>query len=305
MSEFISPVGRLVQGGMSLRVKNDMLTGKPKLDENGQQIHEQFLALAIRKDDPAWPAFYAQIYNEARAGFPHLLDANGAITHPRFAWKIQDGDGVDSNGKSVADKEGFAGHWIVKMASRYAPKCFHAGKYDPAQQIQNPDEVIKPGYYIRVAGVVSGNGVEANNKQAVPGLYISANLVELVGYGPIIQSGPDASKAFGTAPAPVLPPGASATPVAAPAAPGAAPPPPGGMAPPPAPAPAAAAPAPPAAAPAPLPPPAAAPAPLPPPAPAPAATARQMTAKALGNTYEALIAQGWTDDTLRQHGMML
>jgi hypothetical protein len=29
-----------------------------------------------------------------------------------------------------------------------------------------------------------------------------------------------------------------------------------------------------------------------------------MLPAAAGQTYEALIAVGWTDDTLRQHGMM-
>jgi hypothetical protein len=49
-------------------------------------------------------------------------------------------------------------------------------------------------------------------------------------------------------------------------------------------------------------PPAAAPAPLPPP---PAAPVRRMTDKAQGNTYEGLIAQGWTEALLIQHGLMV
>jgi hypothetical protein len=38
---------------------------------------------------------------------------------------------------------------------------------------------------------------------------------------------------------------------------------------------------------------------------APVPSARQMTAKAGGHTYEQLVAGGWTDETLRQHGYML
>lgn len=280
MTDFLSPVGRLVQGGMTLRVKNDPATGKPKLDANGQQINEQFLALAIAKTDPGLTAFMAIFTNEAKSNFPHLFNQAGACTHPRFAWKIQDGDGVDSNGKSVAGKPGFAGHWIFKMQSRYAPKCFHAGKYDPAQQIQEPDTVIKCGYYIRVAGSTAGNGVKPDNSQAVPGLYMSANLVELVAFGEVIQSGPDAAAAFGAAPVGALPQGASAAPVSAPpvGGPGALPMP--GMA---------------------LPAPNGAALPLPP----PAGPTYTMTASAMGGTREAFHGIGWTDEALITAGHMV
>lgn len=275
--EFLSPVGRLVQGGMTLRPKIDLNTNKPAVDEQGKPIMEQFLALAIAKNDPNLPAFYAIFNQEAQAAFPHLF-VNGQCTHPRFAWKIQDGDGIDHNGKSVATKPGFAGHWIFKMQSRYAPKCFHAGKYDPAQQIQNPDDVIKCGYYIRVAGTTSGNGVKPNDPKAVPGLYMSANLVELVAFGEVIQSGPDAAKAFGAVPLPAsLPPGAASAPVSAPGPVLAAPPLPGA--------------------------PVAVPLPLP--APVPTGPSYQMTASAMGGTREGLLALGWTDDALLAAGHMI
>ena len=44
--------------------------------------------------------------------------------------------------------------------------------------------------------------------------------------------------------------------------------------------------------------------PLAPPVPA-APPVRQMTAKAGGATYEQMIGAGWTDNLLREHGMML
>jgi hypothetical protein len=101
------------------------------------------------------------------------------------------------------------------MATRFMPKCFHAGRYDPSMQIQNPTEVIKRGYFVRVNVYVNGNGVKPNETNKKPGIYLSPNLVELVGYGEEIQSGPDAADRFGKAGAPVyLPPGMSATPVA-------------------------------------------------------------------------------------------
>lgn len=211
-TQFISPVGRLVQGSMVLHPKMDM-KGQPVKDDNGQPVNECFMAIAIRKDDPQLGAFYQLFDQQARMSFPHLFPDGGACVNPKFAWKIQDGDGVDSSGQSVADKPGHAGHYIFKMATRYAPRCFNYGKYDPSQQIQNPDDVVKKGYYIRVSGTIDGNGVQPGNAQAVPGLYVSPNLVELVAFGDEIVSGPDASKVFGGAAIASLPPGASATPI--------------------------------------------------------------------------------------------
>ena len=292
-TEFISPVGRLVQGSISLEIKKDMDTDQPVLGDDGQPIRECYVAIAIPKNDPGLPAFYALFTQTARAEFPHLFDAAGNCTHPRFAWKVQDGDGRDASGKSVADKPGFAGHFIFKMGTRYLPKCFHHGKYDPAQQIQNPTEVIKRGYYVRVVGKISGNGVKPNDR-ANPGLYVSPELIELVGYGEEIVSGPNAAGVFGRAPAVALPPGASATPVVS--TPGLAPNAPAlpGL-----PVSAPALPGVPALPGAPVMPtlPGAPALPLPP--------QFVMQPSAMGATREALHAQGWTDDLLIQHGYMV
>lgn len=256
------------------------------------------------------------------------------VMHRDFAWKIIDGDGTDANGKSNASKEGFAGHWVIRFGSAYPPRCFHAGRYAAHEQIQEKG-VIKRGYFVRVNGTVEGNG----NAQR-PGLYVNLDMVELSAYGPEIASGPDANDAFGSGPA-ALPAGATQAPMTpaaappppaapAPAAPApAAAPSPAAVSPapasPPAPAtqpytgymggptPAAPAPAAPVASPpvpaattAPLP--TAAPSSMPPPppaAPVPAAPAGpQMLPAASGATYEQMIAAGWTDDTLRAHGMM-
>jgi hypothetical protein len=316
--ELISPIGRFVQGSLSLEVKNDPTTNKPKLDDQGQPIKECFIALAIRKDDPGLPAFYQAIVQQARADFPTLFDANGNCVHPQFAWKIQDGDGVDQSGKSVKDKPGFAGHFIFKLGTQFLPKCYHAGKYDPTQMIQNPHEVIKRGYYIRVNLQVRGNGVTVADRTKKPGMFLSPNLVELVAYGEEIVGGPDAAKVFGAAPTPTqLPPGASMTPVGAPAA-TQMPPMPGRM--PALPGAPVAAPVAPAALPPMHPampmatglPPIGGPAvglPVPhltPPVPmAPAAPVYQMQPSAMGASREALIAQGWTDELLLQHGHMV
>ncbi|HEX8586153.1 MAG TPA: hypothetical protein VF680_17305 [Allosphingosinicella sp.] len=294
---------------MTLQPKKDM-KGQPVLTDTGQPVNECFIALAIRKDDKDLPAFYALYVAQAKLSFPHLLDASGNISHPRFAWKVQDGDGTDDSGQSVAGKPGFAGHYIFKMATRYAPRCFHLGKYDISQVIQNPDEVIRKGCYIRVSGTIDGNGVDPSNRQAVPGLFVSPNLVEMMpwAYDEIV-SGPDASKVFGSAPVPQAPPGVVVT--AGPLLTGTgAPPVPAGIITqqPPVGLPPAGLPglAPPAVA--------AAPAGLPgltPPGaglgPPPAAAGPQfiMQPSAQGSTREALHGLGWTDDALIGAGHMI
>ena len=329
-NEFITPIVRMVQGSMTLSEKIDMKTNKPVLDENGNKVMEAFFAVAFPKkipnesgvliDNPHFAAFYGQMYATARAEFPHLFDAAGNCTHPRFSWKLQDGDGKDYNGQSVSGKPGFAGHWIIKFGSRYAPACFRANQYDPSQRLQNPDEVIKRGYFIRVSGNMRGNGVKPTDTTNVPGIFLSGNLVEFVAFGEEITSGPDASKVFGQAPLASLPAGASAVPLGAPAgspAPGSAAP--GGM-----PLPGSAAPAggPPLPLPAggpPLPgvgaggpplPGAGVPAGLPlpgagAPPPPPAAPVYRMTPQAGAFTREQYLAGGWSDEKLIAEGYMV
>lgn len=327
-TEFLTPVGRLVQGDpFEAQTKN--MQGQPLVTMGGQPTQRYFIGVAFRKDDPNFPAFYQMLVETARASFPNLFDAQGQCSHPRFSWKLMDGDGVDDNGKSNASKEGFAGHWVVKFSSSFAPRCFHAGHYQPHEQIQDP-KAIPRGYFVRVAGTIEGN-----DNATKPGLYVNLSMVELAGVGPIISSGPDAASVFGGAPAAALPVGAQPLPMNA-AMPAGLPQLPGN----PLPAPAAAAPGlplPSAPAPAALPamtspssplavPPnpaflagpgaaaaAVAPAvgmPSPPMVPAaivpPAApSSPQMTALAGGATYEQFIAQGWTPDAMRAQGYLV
>lgn len=303
-NQFLTPVGRIVQGdvfepqtkdqqGNALTVKSGPNAGQP--------TQRFFVALAFAKTDPAFAAFYQQLVSTARAAWPQLFDANGNCTHPRFSWKIMDGDGVDDNGKPNNTKEGFAGHWVVKFSSSFPLKAFYAGRYAPQDQIQDK-HAIRRGYFVRIGGTVEGNG-----NQQKPGIYVNLNMVELVALGPEIVSGPDAASVFGAAPVGALPPGAQALPAAgAPA--GAMPAPAGSPA-----AMALPASAPPAAAVAPSPSVAVAPKPAftAPPLPgvtaAPPAPVYQMTAKANGATRDQFInsGQGWTDELLRQHGYML
>lgn len=317
-TDFLTPVGRLVQGDpFEPQTKN--MQGQPLMTQSGQPTQRYFIAVAFRKDDQAFGAFYAKLVEVARGSFPQLFNAQGQCSHPRFSWKLMDGDGVDDNGKPNASKEGFAGHWVVKFSSSFAPRCFHAGHYQPHEQIQDP-KAIQRGYYVRVAGTIEGN----DNAQK-PGLYVNLSMVELAGVGPIISSGPDASAVFGGAPA-ALPAGAQPLPMNAGAAPFApAPAAQGvpsipGMVPaasivttfPSSPTPTAVAPNPaflagPGGAPA-----AATPGVGIPSLPSALAvgvptappSSPQMTAKAGGATYEQFKAQGWTDEQMRAEGYL-
>ena len=301
--------GRLVQGDCFVAQTKDA-QGNLRVVKTGpnagQPAPQYFVAVAYRKDDPEWPAFFNLLLTTSKQEWPNLFPAtspaenlfgvmHGKPVNPQFSFKVVDGDGLDQNGKSNSDKEGFAGHWVVRYASSYAPKVvrptgpgtWEVMAFDPATGQKSP---IKRGDYIRVAGSVAGN----NNPQR-PGIYVNLNMIEFVGQGDEIVGGPDAATAFAT-PA-QLPPGAR--PVGAPpvgGAPAPTPPATGG------------APMPPATGNAPVAP--AAPAAPPPAAPsvaAPSATtspSRTMTAAANGVSYEAFIAQGWTDQQLIDSGMM-
>lgn len=214
-TDFLTPIGRLVQGDpFEAQTKN--MQGQPLMTMSGQPTQRFFIAVAFAKTDQAFPAFYQKLVETARGSFPALFNAQGQCSHPRFSWKLMDGDGVDDNGKSNATKEGFAGHWVVKFSSSFAPRCFHAGHYQPHEQIQDP-RAIQRGYFVRVAGTTEGN-----ENPTKPGLYVNLSMVELAGVGPIISSGPDASAVFGGAVA-QLPAGAQPLPMNAGALPGAAP----------------------------------------------------------------------------------
>jgi hypothetical protein len=219
-----------------------------------------------------WEGFWAQMNRIARRDWPHLFDATGRCTAAKFAWKVLDGDGVDDKGKPYGDREGFAGCWIVRFSSSFAPKVFHANRYAPADQVQDKN-AVRRGYYVRIAGTMVGNDNQQN-----PGLYMNASMVEIAGYGPEIQGGADPNAAFGGT-ASAAPSGMSATPLGST---GGAPPPP------------------PAAGPAtPPPPPAAGPV-TPPPAP----SGPQMLPAAGATTYEGYKSAGWTDEQLVAAGYM-
>ena len=73
MTDFISPVCRLVQGQPGLQVKKNQKTGLPEKDEQGNVIMESFIAVAIRKDDPQLMPFY-NLFAQTAQTFRYLRD---------------------------------------------------------------------------------------------------------------------------------------------------------------------------------------------------------------------------------------
>jgi hypothetical protein len=339
MTNFTTPTGRLVFGNpFTAQVKKDD-DQKPVLDKvTGQPVMEFTVGVAFAKSDPATTAFLAELRVADRAAWPQYFDAAGNRTAVAFADKIKDGDGLDRKGRPYSRKDGWAGHWIISFMSQYAPGVFaHDGR-----QWAQITTGVKPGDYVRVSGTTTSNMQTAASRTA--GMYRNLNMVGKVGDGAPIVVGADANEVFGAAPPPLPPgattvPQAPGVPLPL-AAPPPAPADPKALAiadgwiihpsavghyykgqevlpaadvlakyataPPPPPAPPAAPPAPPPAPAAPpydgymgAPPPA--PAALPPPPPAPA---RVMLPAANGATYDQLVAAGWTDALLVQHGMM-
>lgn len=276
MTEFTTPVGRIVQGNLYKGNDRDFL-GNPLVFKSGsnagQPRVDYYFALAIPKNGEAdWKQteWGKMIVDEATRAFP-----NGQPQQPNFNWKIIDGDSTvpDSKGTPPVNKPGFKGCWVMKLNSSFKPTIVNR---DGTQQLTE-EGLINLGDYIQVRVSVKGN----NSPNANPGVLLNHIAVAFIGYGEriVLDSTPDFSKVgFGQAP---LPPGVMDTPpegnfaqaqVQAPQQPQAAP--------------------------------AVPPVPAvlqPPTAQQPA---KRMTAKAKGATYEQMIAAGWTDELLIQHGYM-
>lgn len=315
---FTTSVGRIVQGDPWTLAPQTDTDGRPKLyksgKDQGKQMVQTYIALAIPKNDPLWPATDAVLRSESASAWPSLFPQGptGPCALPTFSMKVIDGDDatphIDPKTGTTwryCDKEGFPGHWILKLSSGYLPKVYE--RTAAGTHIEVTDKArLKRGDYVRVAA-----STKSNDNIQKPGIYVNIEMIELAGTGDaILGGGLDAATAFGAAPV-ALPPGATPLPPAVggftPPAPAAAP----------MPTPAPAYPAVPAATPAPPSSPAApysgymnAP-PAAPAAPAPAAPPPIPTGAVLtpagqaafpGGSYEGFIAAGWTDAALRQAG---
>lgn len=198
--QFTTPEGRVVTGhpmtGNGVTDKH----GQPVMDpETGRQKLEYYFGFAIPKgSETDWKQTqWGQVVQQA------AVDGwkNGEYNAPTFSWKIDDGDSQIPNkkGKKPAEREGWPGHWVLHLKTLFPVACFHVGKYDPLQQIQDKNE-IKCGDYGRVFLFV-----KANYPSESPGVYLNPDKFELTRAGqPIVSSsGPSAAEVFGGgAPAP-------------------------------------------------------------------------------------------------------
>lgn len=189
----------------------------------------------------------------------------GRTQREPFAWKYFNGDE-----EKWKDHIGFPGHTIFRLTNGFPPKVYitENGK---VSQIAEPERV-KRGYFIKAAISIASNG-ETHNA----GIFLNLEGAQFIAYGePIIKGAIlDADKTFGGASNSSLPPGASLTPVdsSTPVDMGSQQ--------------------------------SAAPSPPPPPANDFVEGPPRLTPKANGHTYEEFIGNGWTKETLIQHGYMI
>lgn len=308
-TQILFPVGRIVMGSL-YKPRDKDAEGKPMLIKNGPDAGkprvDYFIAVAIPKTgEPHWAhtEWGQKIWATGHQAFPQAAQA------PSFAWKIEDGDSTVPNrkGRKPCDNEGWKGHWVVKFGGGYAPKIFQQPSPGTFVELSTPD-AVKCGYWVQVAGSVAGNGSAQQS-----GVYINHGMVLFVRPDAEIVLGPDAATAFagaavsaalpGAAPAPAMPfPGTPGVPMpAAPVVPPAAVPAVPTMVP------AATAALPTMVAPNPA---FLAPAmpgtpPVPPAVPSvPAEPALTAKGAASGFTYAQYRANGWTDEIMRQHGLI-
>lgn len=299
------PRGRFVQGDLFKPNTTDK-HGAPLVIKTGpnagQPTQEWIVAVAYRKDHPETMPYIMQLVGFAAQAWPRFFPSGPQSTgpmfgsqHPNFSFKIYDGDGIDGDGKPNRDKPGFAGCWVVKYSTRLqAPGVWQEPNFAELDRITDPRQAPR-GYYVRV-----NHTVDTNDNDQRPGIYVNLDKVAFTADqagAEHIQSGISAAEAFGGASAPV-PPSYAQPPVTPPAPIPAAytpPAPVGGSA---TPSPSSPPPPPysgfiPAA-------PTTAVAPPAPPMPA----GPVMLPAANGASYEQMKAAGWTDELLRQHGMM-
>lgn len=199
---FLTPVGRFVGGSAYTPITTDM-NGNPKTFKSGDPRVEYKISLAVRKGtETHWSQteWGAVIHGLGSQAFP------ATVQSPFFAWKIVDGDGQTPNSKGVkpADREGYAGCWVLHLAGSYAPKLWNE---DGTKQLLDENAVM-PGDYIQVYGEVV-----SNKSDLKPGVYLNPIHVSFQRWGEkiITKASIDvASIGFGKSP---IPEGASSVPL--------------------------------------------------------------------------------------------
>ncbi|TNF65654.1 hypothetical protein FBF48_10390 [Streptococcus salivarius] len=193
------PIGRYVSGSLYAPRTTDY-QGNPLIYKTGQKTGQP-------RSDWSFGVAFAKTAAGHWANEPwgkiiwevgHKMLANAGQL-PHMSWKVEDGDDAtpNRNGKRNCDREGWPGHWVVFFNN--AGEDMRPNIWDSSCKVQLREEgLIKPGYYIQVAGNVSANDNPQN-----PGVYIGHDFIAWMGVCPddqIIQFGPDiASTGLGNA----------------------------------------------------------------------------------------------------------
>ena len=201
MTEVSTDVGRIVWGNPAVaQQKRDPKTKAVILGNDGQPIVQWAWGVAFPKQQfqqLIWPTMAA----EAAKGYP-----NG--TPQKFAWKYNDGDGIDGDGKPFNTREGYAGCYVLTVSTQaFAPPIW---KRENGVYRQIDPKEIKTGDYI--AMTLDINLHVPTDRTHTPSLYINPKGIELVGFGKEIVTTADPNAMFGGRTY-QLPPEASQTPV--------------------------------------------------------------------------------------------
>lgn len=185
---------------------------------------EYFMAIGFPKDQPAATGFnelYAMMYEVAKThpNAAQYIPSNFAGFH----FKLEDGDAPQN-----INKPGWKGCWVLKCKNGFQPQVFDENRNAViSPYIDNVDaegkivsQTQKPGvshpfpcgHFVRAMIAIKPN------KSAPPqsGLYINISMIQRVGYGTPIYSGPDYGSILGAQQAAALP-GMSAIPTGGPA----------------------------------------------------------------------------------------
>ena len=195
-------VGRIVWGNPAKgQTKKDQKTKVPVM-RDGLEVTEWKCGIAFPKAEFE-QMVYPFMQQEAMTLFPNGVPGN-------FSWKIKDGDGVDAGGKPYADRDGYAGCWILTVGTEsFAPNIF---KREGNGFRQMEAHEIKCGDFVAVCLNLKAN--KPTNSQHTPGLYVNPKGFEFVGYGQeILGAGANPDEMF-AGQTYAMPVGASATPVA-------------------------------------------------------------------------------------------
>lgn len=201
--DILLPVGRMIGGSLYTPFGKTDNFGKPKLGPDGKQLTAFNFGVAIPKGtEQHWSQtpWGAQIKSVGDAAYP------GISGTPSFAWKITDGDSQVPNKKNrrPCDQEGYRGNWVLWFTQSWSPKLVNA---DGSQELTEPNSIV-PGYFVQVWCSVKGNA-----PSPTPGVYLNPLAVALSAYGERIEqvTVDTTSAGFGGQP---LPAGAMATPPA-------------------------------------------------------------------------------------------